>query len=344
MSPSQISNGNINAYAAMQAGQPLQPYGYAPKDLDPMAVEIQISHCGMCHTDLHLINNDFGISAYPLVPGHEIVGVVSQVGGKATELSVGQRVGVGWLAGACFVCEQCAAGRDNLCPKGQPTCLGREGGYATHVRVDSRFAFPIPDNLASEVAAPLLCAGITVFAPLLRYGVAGASRLGVIGIGGLGHLALQYGRALGCHVTAFSSSPAKASEAKQFGADEFVATGKAGALEAHANSCDFLLSTVTADVPWKDYLSVLRPGGRLCIVGVPDHDIQIPALPLILGQKSVVSSVVGSRSEIQVMLDFSSRNRIAPLIELFPMHEANRALDRLRTNKMRYRAVLTNSK
>lgn len=344
MSFSRISNGNINAYAAMLAGQSLQPHKYVPKDLDPMGVEIQISHCGMCHTDLHLINNDFGMSAYPLVPGHEIVGIVSQVGGGETGLGVGQRVGVGWLAGACFVCEQCAAGRDNLCPKGQPTCLGREGGYATHVRIDSRFAFPIPDPIPSEVAAPLLCAGITVFAPLLRHGVSGASRLGVIGIGGLGHLALQYGRALGCHVTAFSSTPAKASEAKRFGADEFVATGKAGALDSRANSCDFLLSTVTADVPWKDYLSVLRPGGRLCIVGVPQHDMLIPALPLILGQKSVVSSVVGSRSEIQIMLEFSARHRITPQIELFPMHEANRALERLRTNKMRYRAVLTNEK
>jgi uncharacterized zinc-type alcohol dehydrogenase-like protein len=168
--------------------------------------------------------------------------------------------------------------------------------------------------------------------------------LGVIGIGGLGHLALQYGRALGCHVTAFSSSPAKVEEAKQFGADEFVATEKPGALEAHANSCDFLLSTVTADVPWKEYLAVLRPGGKLCIVGVPEHDMQIPALPLILGQKSVVSSVVGSRSEIQIMLEFSARHRIAPQIEIFPMDQVNRAIDRLRTNQMRYRAVLTNEK
>ncbi len=339
-----ISDGKRRAFAAMQAGHALQPHRYAPKALDSMEVEIEISHCGMCHTDLHLIDDDLGLSSYPLVPGHEIVGVVSQVGGSATRLRIGQRVGVGWLAGACFVCEQCTSGRDNLCSKGQPTCLGREGGYASHVRVDSRLAFPLPDNLPSEFAAPLLCGGITTFAPLLRHGVGGTSRLGVIGIGGLGHLALQFGRALGCHVIAFSSSSRKAGEAKQFGANEFVATGEARALSAYAGSCDFLLSTVTADLPWEEYLQVLRPGGKLCILGIPERDLQIPALPLILGQKSVVSSVIGSRSEMQTMLEFSARHGIRPQIELFPMHEVNRALERLRNNQMRYRAVLTNER
>ncbi len=307
-----------------------------------MDVELRVTHCGICHTDLHLINNDFGLSSYPLVPGHEIVGVVSDVGDQVTQLRAGQRMGVGWLAGACFVCEQCAAGRDNLCPSGQPTCLGREGGFASRIRVDSRFAFPIPDGLASEAAAPLLCAGITVFAPLLRHSVSGNSRLGVIGIGGLGHLALQFGRSLGCRVIAFSSSPAKEQEARQFGADTFVASNDAGSLQRMAGSCDFLLCTVTADLPWADYLNVLRPGGKLCIVGVPEHDLRLPVLPLILGQKSVVSSVIGSRWEIQTMLDLSARHRIAPQIELFPMREVNPALDRLRANRMRYRAVLVN--
>jgi alcohol/geraniol dehydrogenase (NADP+) len=340
--PSPSADDRIHAFAANNVGETLQPHEYAPKALDSMGVEIQITHCGMCHTDLHLINNDFGLSTYPLVPGHEIVGVVSQVGGEATGLKVGRRVGVGWLAGACLVCEQCTAGRDNLCPKWQPTCVGREGGYATHIRVDSRFAFPIPDDLPSEFAAPLLCGGITVFGPLLRHAVAGPARLGVIGIGGLGHVALQFGRALGCHVIAFSSSASKAAEAKRFGADDFVATAQPGALSVYASSCDFLLCTVSADLPWADYLQVLRPGGKLCIVGVPDRDLRIPVLPFIIGQQSVVSGCVGSRSEIQIMLEFSARHRIRPQVELFPMNQANRALDRLRANQMRYRGVLTN--
>jgi uncharacterized zinc-type alcohol dehydrogenase-like protein len=239
----------IHAFAAPQVGQALRPHEFTPKSLDSTEVEIQISHCGMCHSDLHLIDNDFGLSSYPLVPGHEVVGVVSQLGSDVRSLNVGQRVGVGWLAGACLVCEQCIAGRDNLCAKWQPTCVGREGGYASHIRVDSRFAFPIPDDLPSQFAAPLLCGGITVFAPMLRHGIAGTSRLGVIGIGGLGHIALQFGRALGCHVTAFSSSTDKAAEAERFGANDFVATGQPGALSARAASCDFLLCTATADLP-----------------------------------------------------------------------------------------------
>ena len=341
MSRVRNSGETISAYAALQARQPLEAYRYVPKELGPNDVEIAVSHCGMCHTDLHLKNDDFGLSSYPLVPGHEIVGHVSQLGSAVRDLSIGQRVGVGWLAGACFGCEQCDSGHDNICPKGQPTCVGREGGYATHVRVDGRFAFPIPEALPSEAAAPLFCAGITVFAPLLRH-ANGMSRVGVIGIGGLGHLAIQYARALGCHVTAISGSPAKANEAKRFGAHEFVSTAEPGALKAHAGTCDFLLSTVSADIPWKDYLSVLKPRGTLAIVGVPPHDVQFAALPLILAQQSIVMSPVGSRSEIKAMLEFSARHRIVPQVEVFAMSEVNNVLERLAANQIRYRAVLAN--
>ncbi len=331
----------VAAYAALEAGQPLMPYQYAPQPLGAMDVEVQITHCGMCHTDLHLVDNDFGISAYPMVPGHEIVGTVSQLGEGVTDLQVGQRVGVGWLAGADFTCEQCQTGQDNLCLNGKPTCLGREGGYAQSIRVDSRLMFAIPDALPSEYAAPLLCAGITVFAPLLRHHVSAATRLGVIGIGGLGHLALQYGRALGCQVTAFSSSPGKETEARQFGASHFVNTSTEGALAAAANSCDFLLSTVTADMPWAEYLTVLRPGGKLCLVGVPDADLKLSALQMILGQISLLTSIIGSRSEIRTMLDFSARHQIKPQIEVFPLADVNTALRRIADNAFRYRAVLT---
>jgi alcohol/geraniol dehydrogenase (NADP+) len=340
---SHTEGATVAAYAAITRGASLTPYRYAPKPLGPMDVEVQITHCGMCHTDLHLINDDAGISAYPLVPGHEIVGTVTGLGAAVSALTAGQRVGIGWLAGADLSCEQCTAGLDNLCANGQPTCLGREGGYATHVRVDSRFAFPIPDGLRSEHAAPLLCAGITVFAPLLRHGIGGNSRLGVIGIGGLGHLALQYGRALGCHVTAFSSSADKEEEARAFGADAFIDTSRNGALEQCVNTCDFILSTATADLPWAAYLNALRPGGQLCVVGVPNSEMQVNALQLIFGQKSVTSSIIGSRSEIRSMLEFSARHAIAPQVELFPMAEANTALARLRKNEVRYRAVLTSA-
>lgn len=333
------SSTTFDAYAAMGAGQRLQPYGYTPKKLGPMDVEIGVTHCGICHTDLHLINNDFGLSAYPLVPGHEIVGVVVKTGSAAQQM-LGQRVGVGWLAGADFTCEQCAAGHDNVCLNWEPTCLGREGGYANQIRVDSRLAFPIPDALSSEHAAPLLCAGVTVFAPFLRHDLARPARLGVIGIGGLGHLALQYGRALGCHVTAFSTTPEKEEEAREFGANVFINTAQTGAVAQAASSLDLILSTVTADIPWGEYVNALKPNGKLCILGVPRTDITIPIIPLIFGQKSVITGAVGSRWEMLSMLEFSARHGIVPQIEVYPMAAVNDVLDRLSRNEVRYRAVL----
>jgi uncharacterized zinc-type alcohol dehydrogenase-like protein len=307
-----------------------------------MDVEIEVTHCGICHSDLHLINNDFGLSAFPLVPGHEVVGEVRALGSAVTDLRVGDRVGVGFLAGADFTCEQCAAGSDNMCEHWEPTCLGREGGFARRLMADSRRAFPIPAAIASEHAAPLMCAGVTVFAPLLRH-ADGATRLGVIGIGGLGHLALQYGRALGCHVTAFTTSGDKAAEARAFGAHDVVDTSEPGALATRAGSCDLLLCTVTADLPWNDYVNVLRRNGKLCLLGFPEHEVSLAAVPLVFFQRSIVTSGIGSRREIRRMLDFSARHGIRPRVELYPMAEVNTALERLRRNEVRYRAVLVNA-
>jgi alcohol/geraniol dehydrogenase (NADP+) len=335
-----VEHETIDAYAAMAQGEALKPYSYTPEELGPLDVEIDVTHCGICHTDLHLINNDVGISTYPLVPGHEVVGVVSRTGSAVNGSLADQRVGVGWLAGVDFTCEQCLAGRDNLCLGGQPTCVGRAGGYATRMRLDSRLASPIPGALSSEHAAPLLCAGITVFAPLLRHGVSGGARLGVVGIGGLGHLALQYGRALGCHVIAFSSSPDKEQEAKELGANEFVDTTRPGSLDRHASTCGFILCTATADLNWAAYINTLRPDGKLCKVGVPDSEMKISALQLIFGQKSVISSIVGSRSEMRSMLEFSADHGIVPQTEVFALSEVNTALERLSSNQIRYRAVL----
>ena len=332
----------IRAYAVTAVGRPLEPYEFVPRPLAPMEVEIAVTHCGMCHTDLHLAQDDFGITPFPLVPGHEVVGAVVQVGSAVAELHVGQRVGVGWLAGADFTCRQCLVGLDNMCASGQPTCVGHEGGYADRLRADARLAFPIPEPLASEHAAPLLCAGITVFAPLLRH-VRAIDRVGVIGIGGLGHLALQYARAMGCHVTAFSTSPDKEAEARRFGAHDFAATGADGALAARAGTCDFLLYCATADLPWADYLGVLRPGGKLCLVGFPaSKALDVSVIPLIFGQKSVLASGIGSRAEMQAMLEFSALHRIVPKVEVHPMREVNTVLERLARNEVRYRAVLTN--
>jgi alcohol/geraniol dehydrogenase (NADP+) len=332
----------VNAYAAIAAGGRLEPHQFPAKELRRMDVEIEVTHCGICHTDLHLINNDFGLSTYPLVPGHEVVGNVVRVGNAVTLLRPGQRVGVGFLAGADFTCEQCAAGVDNMCSNWEPTCIGREGGFAERLVADARLAFPIPDPIASEHAAPLMCAGVTVFAPLLRY-ARGATRLGVIGIGGLGHLALQYGRAMGCHVTAFTSTAEKEAEARALGAHDVVDTSRPGAVAARADSCDLLLCTVTADLPWNEYVGVLRRNGKLCLLGFPEHELSLAAVPLVFFQRSVVTSGIGSRLELQQMLEFSARHGIHPQVEVFPMREVNTALERLRKNEVRYRAVLANA-
>lgn len=329
----------IQGYAASSATSRLALHHYDEKPLRPMDVEIAVTHCGICHTDLHLINNDWGLTSYPFVPGHEIVGEITRLGSSVTDRRIGERVGVGFLAGADFTCDECAAGRDNLCEHWEPTCIGREGGFAERVVADSRLAFPIPDAIASEHAAPLMCAGVTVFAPLLRYANP-ATRLGVVGIGGLGHLALQFGRAFGCHVTAFTTSPSKAEEARQLGADVVVDASQPGALAACANSCDLLLCTATANVPWNDYVGVLRRNGKLCLLGIPGHEVSIAPVPLIFFQRSVVSSGIGSRMEMRQMLDFAARHDIAPQVEVFPMQEVNTALERLRANAVRYRAVL----
>jgi len=330
----------IHAYAALRAGAPLELYRFAANSLGPLDVEIAISHCGICHSDLHLIDDDWGVSSYPLVPGHEIVGSVSRLGTEVTHLRAGERVGVGWLAGSCMNCEQCLAGNENLCRQGQPTCVGRHGGYASAVIVDSRFALALPDALKSEFAAPLLCAGITVFAPLKRQRLKEKARVGIVGLGGLGHLALQFARAMGYCVTAFSTSANKQVEARGFGADRFVDTRVPGAFGTEASSCDFILSTVSADLPWPDYLDLLKPNGHLCIVGAAPGELRLPIFPLIEAQKSVGGSAIGSNGELAAMLKFSAEHKIAPLVESFLMKDANLALERLRKNQLRYRAVL----
>lgn len=333
----------IRAYAAPGPGAPLEPFDYepTPPSLEPSQVEIAISHCGICNTDLHLLNNDFGFTQYPMVPGHEIAGTVTKTGSAVKSLREGQRVGVGWESGSCGECEYCLRGEENVCLEWKGTCTHGYGGYASAIRADSRFVIPIPEGLDSEHAATLMCAGITVYAPLSQ-DVHPAMRVGVVGVGGLGHLAVQYARAFGCEVTAFSTSPDKEVEARRLGAHHFINAREDGAMEQAANSCDFVISTVSADLNWAAYLNVLKPKGKLCIVGVPESDVRLPAFPLLIGRKSVFGSVVGSPSLIREMLEFSARNGVQPVTERFPMARVNEALERLKSNQARYRIVLVN--
>jgi uncharacterized zinc-type alcohol dehydrogenase-like protein len=333
---------NIDCYAAQEAKASLEKFNYPSRNLGSWDVEVKISHCGICHSDAHLVDNDWGISKYPLVPGHEIVGNVSAMGSSVKHLEAGQRVGIGWQCSACMVCEWCIAGKEKLCVKIGGTCLGNHGGFAKSIVVDSRFAFALPDGLESENAAPLLCGGITVFAPLIHFDIRPTMKVGVIGIGGLGHLALQFYKAWGCEVTAFSATPGKEKEAKDFGAHQVLNSKDTEALKANTATHNFIISTAPGDLDWGAYLDVLRPEGKICVVGVPKNSMTIPAFPLIAGQKTVCGSPIGGRSDIETMLAFAVRHGIEAQTESFAMSEVNPAMDRVRNNQARYRVVLKN--
>ncbi len=330
----------IRCYAVYRAGEKLREFHYEePHRLGPMEVVIKISHCGICHSDIHLIDNDWQVSRYPLVPGHEIVGTVERIGDAVDSLETGQRVGVGWQSGSCMRCEWCLRGEENLCADDVATAVGHYGGFAERVMVDSRFAFPIPEEIDSLTAAPLLCGGITVYSPLRRLAKA-ADKVGVIGIGGLGHFALQFAHALGCEVTAFSHTPDKAQEARQWGADCFMSSTDDSLSGQWKRHFDFLLTTVNVKLDWAMYLSMLRPNGRLIVVGAVPEPLEIPSGAIISGQKGVIASVIGSPSLIRDMFAFVVRHNIRAQTEVLSWREVNTAVDKVRQGNARYRIVL----
>jgi len=337
-----MSDSEIHGLAVHAAGAELLPYKYDPGELKLNDVEVKISHCGVCHSDIHLIDNDWGFSSYPFIPGHEIVGTVTAVGAEVRDRKVGERVGIGWQADSCGICEWCRQGDEHLCAKSQPTCVGRNGGYADSVRVNSRFAIPVPEGMESESVAPLLCGGITVYSPMRNHGVRPSSRVGVVGIGGLGHMGIQFAKAFGAEVTALSTSKDKETEARELGADHFVNTRETGELKRIAGSFDFLLSTVSADQDWQALLNSLRPKGMMCVVGVPPSPIAVQAFALIGQQRSISGSPTGSPHDIHEMLDVAARHGVKAITERFPMAKANEAIARAKKNKVRYRAVLAN--
>ena len=332
----------VRAYAVSKPKGRLEPFEYTPGPLGDHEVDIAISHCGVCHSDLSMIDNEWGMSEFPLVPGHEGVGTVRAVGGHVKGLKVGQTVGVGWSARSCMHCRQCMSGDHNLCPDNQGTIVGRHGAFADQVRCDAAWAIPIPDGVDPAIAGPLFCGGITVFNPLLQFGVKPTDRVGVIGIGGLGHMALMFVNKWGCEVTAFTSTGAKAKEAREMGAHEIVDSRSEQALEKVAGRYDLILSTVNVPLAWDKYINALSPRGRLHVVGAVLEPIPVGAFPLIMQQRSISGSPTGSPVGIATMLDFCARHAIAPITETFPMSKANEAMDHLRAGKARYRIVLAN--
>lgn len=331
----------IRAYAAEAAGGPLQPFEYDPGPLLPEQVEISVEHCGICHSDLSMIDAEWGRSQYPLVPGHEIVGTVAALGEQAKGLKIGQRVGLGWFAASCSHCHSCLSGDHNFCTSVQGTIVGRHGGFADRVRAHWLWTVPLPESVDAKTAGPLFCGGITVFNPILQFGVQPTDRVGVIGIGGLGHLAIKFLRAWGCEVTAFTSSEAKREEALKLGAHRVVATGDAAALKKMAAQFQFLLVTINVAQDWAAYLATLAPRGRLHFVGAVLEPFGVRPQLLFGNQKSVSGSPLGSPASTRTMLEFAGRHGIGPQAEFFPMAQVNQAIEHLRAGKARYRVILT---
>jgi uncharacterized zinc-type alcohol dehydrogenase-like protein len=289
-----------------------------------------------------MLDNEWGATTYPFVAGHEVVGTISEAGARVKHLKAGQLVGLGWFSRSCLVCHECMSGDHNLCLQAEKTMFGRFGGFADRVRCQSAWAVPLPEKLAVATAGPLFCGGVTVFNPVVQFDVKATDRVGMVGIGGLGHLALQFLNKWGCEVYAFTSSASKDAEAKQLGAHHVINSRDSAKLNGIAGSLDFIIVALNVALDWRGYLKALAPRGRLHFVGAVGSPLEVPPTDLLDGQKSISGTPLGSPATTAKMLDFCARHDIAPVTEEFPMSRINDGMDRLRSGKARYRVVLTN--
>ncbi len=333
---------NIKAYAAKSKGAALEPFEYNPGPLGAEQVEIAVDYCGICHSDLSVLHNHWGNAQYPLVPGHEVSGRIVAAGDNVKNVKVGDRVGLGWFSGSCMACPDCLRGDHNFCVNGEDSIIGRHGGFADRVRCHWVWAVPLPEAVDPAKAGPLFCGGITVFNPIVQFGVKPTDRVGVVGVGGLGHLAVQFLNKWGCEVFAFTSSDDKKAELQSLGAHHVVNSRDPAQLKPLARSLDFVMVTVNVPLDWPAYIETLAPRGRLHFVGAVLEPLNIGVFPLLMGQRSVSASPLGSPATTARMLDFCARHDIAPVTETFPMTQVNDAIARLESGKARYRVVLKN--
>ena len=292
----------IKAYAAMSKGSALELYEYEAAPLNSNEVNIKVESCGICHSDISAIDGSWGKSKYPMVAGHEVIGEIIEVGADVSLHKIGDRVGLGWHSGYCNDCEQCDAGDHNFCSKTNKTVFSQHGGFAEEVCADEVSVIPLPKNLKPENAGPLLCGGITVFTPIIEFNINKNHKIGVIGIGGLGHLAIKFYKALGCHVTAFTSSKGKDNLLLSMGADDVVSSLDKDAIRSYGAKFDFLISTVNVKLDWNLFLSIIRPRGRLHFVGAVLDPIDASVFSLMGGRRSISGSPVGSPKNIKKML------------------------------------------
>ncbi|MBT8127901.1 MAG: NAD(P)-dependent alcohol dehydrogenase [Gammaproteobacteria bacterium] len=330
----------IKAYAASEPGGKLREFEYEPGQLGALEVEINVNYCGICHSDISMIDNAWDISVYPLVPGHEVIGTIAALGEHVSGLHEDQVVGLGWHAGYCGECTPCKNGDQNLCSNAAGTIVSRHGGFADKVRAQANSVVPLPHGIDLTSAGPMLCGGITVFNPLVQFDVKPTDRVAVIGIGGLGHIALQFLSAWGCEVTAFTTSESKRQDALAMGAHHTLNSRDTHEIEAAAGRFDMILSTVNVKLDWNLYLTTLKPRGRLHFVGATLDPLDINVFPLIMGQLSVSGTPTGSPATMSKMFDFALRHNIKPVIESFRFDQVNEAIAHLRSGKARYRTVL----
>lgn len=336
-------------YAAQSSNSPLAPISFERRDLRPNDVAMEILYCGVCHSDLHTARDDWGFTRYPIVPGHEIIGRVTAVGPEVTKFKADDRVAVGCLVDSCMECDQCDKGEEQLCRNhatgtyggvdrltGEPT----KGGYSKHLVVREEFVLSVPENLDLSRAAPLLCAGITTYSPLRQWNVGEGSRVGVIGLGGLGHMAVKLAVAMGAHVTVLSRTTDKTADAKALGADALLPSSDAQAMKNATSSFDLIIDTVPVEHDLAPYLPLLDIDGTIVVVGQVGQMGQLNSMPLLAARRRITASPIGGIAETQEMLDFCGEKNVLPDVEMIRMEEINDAYERLLKSDVRYRFVI----
>ena len=340
--------GATKGYAALQAGATLEPFSLERRPVGSNDVLVQIGYCGVCHSDIHQVRDEWGGSIFPMVPGHEIVGIVTKVGPDVKKFHEGETVGVGCFVDSCRVCSSCLHGQEQYCESGMIlTYNGLDkqgaptyGGYSSQIVVNEQYVLKVPQPLALEGVAPLLCAGITTYSPLRQWGVGKGHRLGVVGLGGLGHMAVKFGKAFGAEVTVFSRSDIKRKEAERLGAVNFVATSQEGTFTRLVRQFDFIIDTVSGNHDYNAYLDLLKTDGTFILVGAPSEPISIGAFPLILRRRRMVGSLIGGIRETQEMLDFCGEHNIISDVEVIPIQQINDAYERVLQGDVRFRFVI----
>jgi uncharacterized zinc-type alcohol dehydrogenase-like protein len=335
-------------YAAQNKTSPLGPFHFDRREPAPKDVVVDIDFCGICHSDIHQVRDEWGNAIYPMVPGHEIVGRVSAVGAEVTKFKPGDLAGVGVTVQTCMVCENCLAGEEPYCTKGMVGTYNAKdydgnityGGYANNIVAPEHYVYSISPRLDLAAVAPLLCAGITTYAPLRHWKVSSGKKVGVVGLGGLGHMGLKFAHAFGAHVVQFTTSEAKIADAKKLGADEVVVSSDAAAMQKHAGSFDFILDCVSAPHDMNAYLGLLRRDGTLCLVGLPDQPVSISPFAIITNRRAFAGSMIGGMKQTQEMLDFCAEKNIVSDIELTSFDKVNEAYDRVLKGDVKYRFVL----